>query len=574
MKLIERHIQSKSNCFIRVFLMLTPLFIFTTSIIAMPSASAHELNISTETSIANGKLDPAPIIESTDFASDLDKFDFTVDMGKTNLEYDSVAYINSTHVRFNLHGVASEGIITISANGSAFDPNAGHSSNTIEIVVAAPLISQTISFANLLPMKVGDKDQSINVSSTSSLDVLVKSNTPSVCTIDFEKLHAVAAGICSLNASQMGNSLYAAAITVTKTIVVSANPANVVAEVKPVVVATKLGTALYDPDEANDTYVNVLVAGKNTGSESADLVKLLIPPRAISTDAVFLISALSSDEESAAGYFAARITAVTSLGSSIRKFKKVVEINIPAGAKDSSPYWSYDEVSWYRLQKLDSEALPTNLHVGYFVEPDGRIAILTDYLMYFGNRKAQTNLSIVSPVAKLTLGATATLKSSGGSGTGELVFKSATESICSITKVGVVTALSEGQCLLTAVKKASGAFVEVRSNRVAIAITGVAIPIASVPLTLNTGFLAHSLTFMKVNNTQTLDVGLCSIYANKTAELFLGTLSKSRSWSWKKISDASLDENGAGVFKITEKFTSGQAVRVIVEGVIQVESEV
>lgn len=53
MKLNERHIQSKSNCFIRVFLMLTPLFLFTTSMIAIPSASAHELNNSTETIITN-----------------------------------------------------------------------------------------------------------------------------------------------------------------------------------------------------------------------------------------------------------------------------------------------------------------------------------------------------------------------------------------------------------------------------------------------------------------------------------------------------------------------------------------
>lgn len=44
----------------------------------------------------------------------------------------------------------------------------------------------------------------------------------------------------------------------------------------------------------------------------------------------------------------------------------------------------------------------------------GRIAIFTDYLMYFGLRKAQTNLSIIPPVIKIALGATAALKSSGG----------------------------------------------------------------------------------------------------------------------------------------------------------------
>jgi len=574
MKLNVKHIQSKNNCFMRVFLMFMPLFLFTSSFIALPAASAHEVTLFTDSNISNGQRDPSPIIEGTDFSQDLDKFDFTVDMGLTKLEFDSVAYINSTQVRFNLHGVASEGAITISADASAFNPNAAHSSNTIEFSVAAPLIPQTISFANVLPMKVGDKDQVIYVSSTSSIKVVVESNTPSVCTIDFSKIHAVAAGTCSVEAIQAGNTLYAAATTVTKTIAVSANPKLVVAEVKPIEVATKLGSALYDPDQTENTYINVLVAGSDSGNENSQLVKLLIPPEAISTKAVFLVSSLSSNEESAAGYFVARVSAVSSDGTSIRRFKKAIEINIPAGAKDSFPYWSFDQISWYRLQKLDSEVLPSNLHTGYFVEDDSRIAFLTDYLMYFGLRKAQASLSIISPVAKLALGSTAALKSSGGSGTGEVEFKSNTETICSITKAGVVSALDEGQCVVTAVKSAAGAFVDARSNRVVISITSTATPTVAVPLTLNTGFLTHSLTFMRLNNALTLDVGLCSIYANETAELLLGTKAKNGSWSWKKISSALLDENGAGVFTFTDKFSAGQMVRVMVNGVIQMESDV
>ena len=499
--------QSKSNCFVRVFLMLTPLFLSATSIIVMPSASAHELLISTKSEITNGQLDPAPIIGSSDFAPDLDKFDFTVDMGLTKLKFDSVAYIDSTHMRFNFHGVAYEGTITISAEASAFDPKTGHTSNSIEIVVAAPLILQTISFANVLPMQVGDKDQVIDVTASSSLDVVVESNTPSVCTIDFSKIHAVAAGTCSVKAIQAGNTFYAAATNVTKTVEVSGDSASVVPEIKPIEVATQLGSALYDPDLANDTYAEVLVAGSQSGSENSHLVKLLIPPQAISTKAVFLVSALSSDEESAAGYFVARITAVTSSGSTIRRFQKAIEINIPAGAKDSIPYWSFDETTWYRLQKLESEVLPIDQHAGYFVEADGRIAILTDYLMYFGLRRAQTDLTISSPVKKLALGTTST-------------------------------------------------------------------PTVAPSPTLNTGFLTHSFTFMRLSKSLTLDVGLCSDFANETANLFLGTKGKSGSWSWKKISTTALDENGEGVFTIINKFNSGQKLRVMVNGHIEIESDV
>jgi hypothetical protein len=574
MKFYSSHMQSKNSLFIRVFLMLTPLFLFTSTMIALPSASAHELSISTLSKIANGQLDPTPIIEGVGFASDIDKFDFTVDTGLTNLRYDSVAFIDSTHVRFNFHGVAFTGTIEISADGAAFDPNAGHSSSSIEIIVAAPLIPQSISFVNLLPMKVGAIDQTINVTASSPLAVVVESNTPSVCTIDFSKIHAVAPGTCSVKAIQTGNSVYAAATTVTKTMEVSADPALVVTAVKSVDVATKLGSALYDPDQKDGAYIEVLVAGNKSTNENSHLVKLLIPSDAISSKVVFLISSLSTDEENAAGYFVARITAVTSDGTTIRKFKKAIEINIPAGAKDSFPYGSLDQITWYRLQKLDSEALPSNLHTGYFVEDDGRIAILSDNLMYFGLRKVQAPLSVISPATKIALGISAMLKSTGGSGTGELEYKSSTESICSITPVGVVTALSEGQCSVTAVKKGSGAFVDARSNRVVISVTGVATPTIAVPSTLNTGFLTHSLTFMRLNNSLTLDVGLCSIYANETAELLLGTKAKKGSWSWKKISSAPLDENGAGVFAITDKFSAGQMVRVMVNGVIQMESDV
>lgn len=71
-----------------------------------------------------------------------------------------------------------------------------------------------------------------------------------------------------------------------------------------------------------------------------------------------------------------------------------------------------------------------------------------------------------------------------------------------------------------------------------------------------------------------VDVGLSSIYANETAELFLGTRSKKGSWSWEMISYAHLDENGAANFPIEDRFSPGQKVRVMVKGAVQVESEV
>lgn len=574
MKSSAIEIYSNKSIFNRVFLLLTLFLLFTTSIIATPSAFAHEINIFDMSGISYGQLNPSPIIEGTDFANDLDKFDFTVDMGKTNLEYDSVAYVDSSHVRFNLHGTANTGTITISADASAYNPIAGHSSSSIEIVVAAPLLTQIITFKAPAPMVVGDKDQSPLASSTSFLSVVIISNTPSVCTIDFSKIHAVAAGTCSVKASQAGNEDYAAAPNVTRTVQITSNSSTISVPIKSEVATTNLGSHIYDPTKADGDYVSVQVSGSNGSFDNASLVKTIIPPNAAPEKAVILVSAFSGDEENSAGYFVVRVAAVSASGKTFTEFDKSFEVNIPSGAADALPYYSHDGVTWYRIVKLDTEELLTELHAGYFVETDGRIAILTHHFMLIGLRKPQKDLSITSPVVKLSVTSTMVVKSYGGSGDGDVNFRTSTDAICSISKVGVVTGIREGNCVITAVKAASGAFANSNSPQISIKITSPASASPSVAAAVNTGFLTHSLTFMKLNNKQTLDVGLCSIYANEIAELFLGMKGKSGSWSWKKISSTPLDEYGAGVFSITNNFNTGQMVRVMVNGVIQMESDV
>lgn len=572
MKLNANEEAGYSRVFIRVISQLVPLLLFTTSFIEMPQALATSPMITTSSTIANSAFNPAPIIVGTGFATDVDKFDFTVDMGKTNLEYDSIAFIDTTHIRFNFHGNANTGTIVIVAESSAFDPASGVSSNELAIVIAAPLIRQSTTFKTLAPMTVGGKDQAPIASSSSFLDVEIMSNTPSVCTIDFAKVHAVAAGTCSLKASQPGNEEYAPAPVITQTVVVLANPTEKLLVTKPVNVATTLGSAMYDPDSIDGGYASVLVAG--SGPKNAILVKLLIPGQATTIKTVFLISAYSSDEETAAGYFIARIAAVASNGTPIRRFKEAIEISIPAGSKEGFPYWSYDGNRWYRLIKLETEELPSNLHAGYFVEDDGRIAIFSDYLMLFGFRKPQAPLSIISPIEKLSVLATTALKSVGGSGSGQLVYKSSTDSICSISESGVVTGLSEGNCLVSALKAASGILADTSSKQISIKIIGVSNISKEVAAPLNIGFFTHSLTFMKINKSQTLDVGLCSIYADEKAKLYLGTKVKNGTWVWKQISVTQLDVNGAGQFTVTATLNVGQRIRVLVNDVIQMESDV
>lgn len=565
---------SKKSLFIRFSWQIMALSLLTTSIIALPVASAHELNIFSVSGISVGRLDPAPIIEGVGFSPDLDKFDFTLDMGKTNLEFDSVAYIDSFHVRFNFHGTANTGTISISAETTAFNPIAEHSSNSIKMVIAAPLLTQTITFKAPTSMVVGEKDQIPIASSTSFLDVSIVSNTPSVCTIDFSKIHAVAAGTCSIKASQSGNSDFAAASEVTRTLQITSNSYVNAVQTKAETLATNLGSQIYDPASADGGYVSVLVAGTNGSFGNASLIKIIIPSQATSEKAVILVSAFSSDEETAAGYFVARVAAVSSSGTTIKEFDKSFEVNMPAGAIDALPYYSHDGVTWSPITKIDTEELPAELNAGYFVESDGRIAILTKHFMLIGLREPQRVFTITTPVLKLEVSSTAVIRSYGGSGYGEVSFRTSNEAMCTISTLGVITGVRKGSCLISADKGASGTFAQSSAQQISILITESGSELKSIAAAVNTGFFTHSLTFMKLNSTQTLEVGLCSIYANEKADLFLGTKGQSRTWTWSKISTAPLDEHGTGVFSITRKFSAGQKVRVMVNGVIQMESDI
>jgi hypothetical protein len=79
------------------------------------------------------------------------------------------------------------------------------------------LTTQTITFTNpgTQPMSAGTV--SLVASSTSSLPVSLASTSPSVCTVAGNTATLVSAGKCIITASQLGNSIYAAALDATQT---------------------------------------------------------------------------------------------------------------------------------------------------------------------------------------------------------------------------------------------------------------------------------------------------------------------------------------------------------------------
>ena len=91
-------------------------------------------------------------------------------------------------------------------------------------------VSQTITFAEPASQSLTTGSLNLSASASSSLSVSYASSTASVCTVSGSTVSFVAAGTCSITASQSGDNTYAAADDVTRSFEVVANsqPAEVV----------------------------------------------------------------------------------------------------------------------------------------------------------------------------------------------------------------------------------------------------------------------------------------------------------------------------------------------------------
>jgi hypothetical protein len=84
-----------------------------------------------------------------------------------------------------------------------------------------PLTAQSISFAALGNQTLGTPPPALSATASSGLTVTFASTTPSVCTVSGTSITLVAAGTCTVTASQPGNATFAAAAVVTNSFTVA-----------------------------------------------------------------------------------------------------------------------------------------------------------------------------------------------------------------------------------------------------------------------------------------------------------------------------------------------------------------
>ncbi len=110
------------------------------------------------------------------------------------------------------------GNCTVTANqaGNAIYMPATAVTYSFTISAAAALTAQTITFELIPAQTFGIAAPSLSASASSGLAVTFASTTSSFCTVSGNSLTLLAAGNCSITASQSGNSAYAAAPSVTR----------------------------------------------------------------------------------------------------------------------------------------------------------------------------------------------------------------------------------------------------------------------------------------------------------------------------------------------------------------------
>ncbi len=101
---------------------------------------------------------------------------------------------------------------------------ANSGSNNVTVLLGGTVAAQTISFGPLPNVALSTLPFTINATASSGLSVSLASNTTGVCTVSGATVTLIAAGTCSITASQAGNASYSAALPVTQTFRVTPVP--------------------------------------------------------------------------------------------------------------------------------------------------------------------------------------------------------------------------------------------------------------------------------------------------------------------------------------------------------------
>jgi len=155
---------------------------------------------------------------SEDVGTSFDGADIVVE-GGTAGAFTRVDGSQATLVVTPTPGVA--GTMSVSVGAGSFSDLAGNANTAAATASKDYIATQSITFTSPGDLTFGTTPVALQASASSGLPVTITSTTPSVCTVSGTTLTLVAAGTCSLTASQAGDATFAPAPAVTRSFTVT-----------------------------------------------------------------------------------------------------------------------------------------------------------------------------------------------------------------------------------------------------------------------------------------------------------------------------------------------------------------
>ena len=175
----------------------------------------------------------------------------------------------------------------------------------------------------------------------------------------------------------------------------------------------------------------------------------------VSGSSIFEASVSSRMTQVAAdlGYVSVRITALDATRAPVQSLQQVTQIRMGGLPVDGVVAISDDEVIWKSIPRLTSLSLTADQQVGYFVDANSSVVILTKKSGSLGIRKQRPPLSIQQWATQMTPGSATRLQVDGQIGEDPVLLSTVDSGIaCQVSDVGVLSAIESGLCSVSAVQ--------------------------------------------------------------------------------------------------------------------------
>jgi hypothetical protein len=159
------------------------------------------------------------------------------------------------------------------------------------------------------------------------------------------------------------------------------------------------------------------------------------------------------------GYVSVNVVSLDATLAPAQSLKRVTQIRMGALPTDGVVAISDDEIIWRPITRLRSLSLPTGQDVGYYVDTNGLVVILTSKAGSLGIRKQRTSLSIQQWANQMTPGSATRLQIGGLSGEDPVrISVLGSETVCKVSGAGVLSAIESGTCAVSAVQGGGSMF--------------------------------------------------------------------------------------------------------------------